>query len=95
MANPEHLEILKQGVREWNKWRKEDPDERARPRWSREPPGANLELANLDGAVLVKAYLAGANLGRRNSNRANLDKANLSEADLAELPPVDRSWRMM
>jgi len=24
MANPEHLEILKQGVEVWNEWRKED-----------------------------------------------------------------------
>jgi hypothetical protein len=25
MANPEHLEILNQGVESWNKWRKENP----------------------------------------------------------------------
>ena len=24
MANPEHLAILKQGVEQWNEWRKED-----------------------------------------------------------------------
>jgi hypothetical protein len=24
MANPEHVEILKQGVEVWNKWRKEN-----------------------------------------------------------------------
>ena len=28
MANPEHLEILKQGVEQWNKWREEHPDVR-------------------------------------------------------------------
>jgi hypothetical protein len=25
MANPEHVEILKQGVKAWNKWRKDNP----------------------------------------------------------------------
>ncbi len=28
MANPEHLEILKRGVSEWNKWREENPNVR-------------------------------------------------------------------
>ena len=28
MANPEHLEILKQGVEQWNKWREEHPEVR-------------------------------------------------------------------
>jgi len=26
MANPEHVEILKQGVEAWNHWRSEHPD---------------------------------------------------------------------
>jgi hypothetical protein len=30
MANPEHLEILKQGVRQWNKGRKEHVEDRVR-----------------------------------------------------------------
>ena len=32
MANPEHLEILKQGVEEWNRRREEHPE--GRPRMS-------------------------------------------------------------
>ncbi len=28
MANPEHFEILKRGVEEWNQWRKNNPDVR-------------------------------------------------------------------
>ena len=31
MANPEHLEILKQGVEQWNKWRMEYPEYAAGP----------------------------------------------------------------
>lgn len=27
MANPEQVEILKQGVEAWNKWRQENPDQ--------------------------------------------------------------------
>lgn len=26
MANPEHVEILKQGVDVWNRWREENPE---------------------------------------------------------------------
>jgi hypothetical protein len=26
MANPKHLEILKKGVEEWNKWRDDHPE---------------------------------------------------------------------
>ena len=51
MANQEHLDILKQGVDEWNKWRDENSE--IRPDLS----GANLAGADLDGA-----YLGGANL---------------------------------
>jgi len=46
MANPEHLEILQQGVEQWNKWRNEHHD--VKP--------------DLSGATLSKAYLVGANL---------------------------------
>jgi hypothetical protein len=71
MANPEHLEILKQGVEVWNRWREENfdiwPDLR----------GANLRETNLTGA-----NLSGANLREANLSRANLWLANLRKADL-------------
>jgi hypothetical protein len=51
MANPEHLEILKQGVEVWNQWRKHNsgitPD---------------LFKASLFGAILIEADLIGADL---------------------------------
>jgi len=67
MANPEHLEILKQGVYIWNQWRKDNP---------------NTKLV-LSGAHLYGADLRGANLSRVNLSRANLERADLSGADLS------------
>ena len=56
MANPEHLETLRQDVKAWNRWRSEHPD--IVPDLSR----ANLLGANLNGADLSGANLSGANL---------------------------------
>ncbi|MFG1690715.1 toll/interleukin-1 receptor domain-containing protein [Gemmatimonadota bacterium] len=68
MANPEHLEILKQGINAWNKWREKNRDTRS----------------NLSGADLFKANLSGANLIGANLFLTNLIEANLREADLIE-----------
>lgn len=71
MANPEHLKILKQGVKAWNEWRKDNsyivPD---------------LSEAKLSGADLSKAFLFGVDLFKSNLTKANLSNAILSEADL-------------
>ena len=56
MANPEHLDILKQGVTVWNVWREENLD--VRPDLSR----AKLSGAQLQQANLTEANLTGANL---------------------------------
>jgi hypothetical protein len=66
MANEEHVEILRQGVEAWNKWRKENP--------LAEP---DLRRTNLAGISLVHANLSHANL-----NNANLHRADLSHAEL-------------
>ena len=71
MANPEHLEILKQGVEQWGKWREKHSDLR--------PDLANVDLS---GAELIGVHLSGANLSRANLSRANLSRANLRGADL-------------
>ncbi len=92
MANPEHLEILKQGVEQWNQWRKEHP--KVRPDLS----GADLEKAYLRGvdlnwvrfdesilrADLSGAKLRGADLGGAHLWKANLIKAHLSKANLRQ-----------
>jgi uncharacterized protein YjbI with pentapeptide repeats len=87
MANPEHLAIVEQGVKEWNKWREEHPD--VRP----DLAGADLSRANFSAANLNEANLSGADLRGANLGDAYLDWANLSGADLsdAELDRVSLS----
>ncbi len=78
MANPDHLAILKQGVKKWNEWRGQNqilgPD----------LSGADLSGADLRGVNLIWANLAQANLGRANLSGARLNQAVLIGADLSE-----------
>jgi uncharacterized protein YjbI with pentapeptide repeats len=76
VANPEHLELLRQGVEVWNAWRAKEPS--IRPDLSK----ANLSGANLSGADLTGAIMRGANLSETDLLRANLSEANLSGANL-------------
>lgn len=77
MANPEHLEILKQqGVEAWNEWRREDADV---------PPDllrADLKDRDLSGANLNDVSLNDANLTHANLRHTNLNGARLSGANL-------------
>jgi uncharacterized protein YjbI with pentapeptide repeats len=73
MANPEHLELLRQGVVVWNAWRAKDP--------SNVP---DLRQADLGQADLGQADLSQADLSRANLGVANLSRANLSYAILRE-----------
>jgi TIR domain/Pentapeptide repeats (8 copies) len=94
MANPEHIEILMQGVYEWNRWREEHPD--VVPDLSDAELGeeylsganlsrANLSRANLGGTRLLNVNLSGAGLSGAALNEADLSGANLSGADLREV----------
>jgi hypothetical protein len=78
MPNKEHLELIKQGVDAWNRWREEHAD--TRPDLS----AANLGEAELFGAYLFDTDLTGADLSRANLSAANLSAANLSGANLTE-----------
>lgn len=86
MANPEHLEILKQGVEVWNRWREENPA--LKPELSRMEMhkaflvGFHLEDADLYAANLVEANLSRAILTGANLRRAHLTKAVLHKTDL-------------
>jgi len=66
MANPEHLEILKQGAQFWNRWRRKHPE--AKP--------------DLNGADLQGVHLSGDFRARRSNRRLNLSRASLVAANL-------------
>ncbi|MCB2146905.1 MAG: toll/interleukin-1 receptor domain-containing protein [Deltaproteobacteria bacterium] len=98
MANPEHVELLKQGVEAWNRWK--DEHQKIRPDLSNTSlngldlcnyelsevdfRGANLQRADLREANLFRSQLYSAKLRGANLSSANLREANLREADLSE-----------
>ena len=73
MSNSKQLEIIKQGVDVWNKWREENLNE-----------GVNLEGVNLSKANLIIAYIDGVNFRNANLSSANLSEAVLIEVNLSE-----------
>jgi uncharacterized protein YjbI with pentapeptide repeats len=91
MANPEHLEILKQGVEEWNRWRQERPD--IKPDLS----GADLRGIdfndskftvvniphNISGLALTRANFSNVSFSCADIRNANIRMADLSGADLS------------
>lgn len=91
MANPEHLEILKQGAEAWNRWRAKNPrvmpdlrgaDLSRADLKSAYLDEADLSTAKLYGANLVEASLVGADLSMTNLLGADLRAADLRGADL-------------
>jgi TIR domain-containing protein/pentapeptide repeat protein len=81
MANPEHLEILKQGAEIWNQWRKDNPE--VIPDLSE----VDLSEEDLSEVDLSKADLHGADLSKANLCAAyfhitSLRQVALREADL-------------
>jgi Pentapeptide repeats (8 copies) len=73
MANPEHLEILKRGVKKWNQWREENP--KIKP---------DLTGANLRGRRLKSVDFKDANLSRAILTECDLSGANLTKAKLVK-----------
>lgn len=93
MANQEQLEILKQGVEVWNKWRKENNeteidlsgvDLHGKNLNEIDLSFGDLSNANLQGAKLVQADLYGISLIDAELSNANLSKSDLRKANLAQ-----------
>ena len=91
MANPEHLAILKKGVKEWNKWRGEHRDiepDLSKADLNRAPlkgahlTGVNLKDANLQGADLTDAVLVDVNFRHADLSDAHLNGARMMGANL-------------
>jgi hypothetical protein len=66
MANQEHLDILKQGVKTWNRWRIKHPE--IYPDLS----GADLTRADLNDADLIGANLIGTNFAEATLTNCNI-----------------------
>jgi hypothetical protein len=90
MANPEHIELVKQGAEAIGKWREEHPGVRL------DLQKADLSEADLHEADLQEADLSGADLHGADLHGTNLRGALLIEADLhrANLDGADlhRAW---
>ena len=83
MANEEHVEILKQGAKVWNKWREKNRD--VSPDLFRANlTKARLSGTDLSGAILMRTNLRGAILRGVDLNGANLIRADLRGAILRE-----------
>ncbi|MBN2410093.1 pentapeptide repeat-containing protein [candidate division KSB1 bacterium] len=86
MANPDHLKILKNGIKEWNAWRKSYPltipDLRDLKLKGAKLWGINLHRADLSGANLKGATLLKSNLIEANFSEANLEDARLMIAEM-------------
>jgi len=81
MANPEHLKILKQGTKAWNKWREDNPE--VKPVLDNvDLNHADLSFANLRDAILSDADLHDAKFIGTNLYNADLSHSDLRDADL-------------
>lgn len=104
MSNPQHLAILKQGLKAWNEWRQENPDvepdlKGAVINW--DLSGVDLSRCDLTGAGFYETDVISANL--RNAKLMNseffwvdltesdLTGVDLSYAALSEMDSLDRA----
>ena len=102
MANPEHVEVVRQGAEAVRQWRNAYPnmqvdlseaDFRKADMTGMNLRRANLRRSNLEGAELGWAILSGADLEQANLKQAKLNRADLGGASLrgADLSGTDFS----
>lgn len=86
----DHINIIKKGVKFWNKWRETYPD--VVPDLSHQDlQGMHLVEVNLRNAYLYSADLRRADLSRADLSGARLLRANLREASIKSALMVDAS----
>lgn len=76
MTNEEHLNILKEGIKGWNKWRTDNP------RCVPELTNSDFRARDLRGIDFKSANLQGVNFWGSDLRNADFRGANLSKADL-------------
>ncbi len=79
MANQEQIEKLKAGVKDWNKWKKDNPDVEIDLSGA-DLSGADFSIANFSGADLTKT-----DLRETDFTEADLSRADLSGVDLSQV----------
>jgi uncharacterized protein YjbI with pentapeptide repeats len=93
MADEKHLEIIEQGVKVWNEWRRSDmqvrPDLSGIDLSGRELKYANFMVTDLSGSNLSKANLEQAYMTHANLSNADMREANLSRADMRNANLLD------
>ncbi len=91
MADEQHVTLLRRSVREWNRWRAENPQVtpdlagaglRGLDLRGANLSGAKLKGADLRGGVLSGCSFIGAEFAAANLFKAALDSADLDRADL-------------
>ncbi len=86
MANPAHEALLRQGLEDWNQWRRQNrsviPDLEGLAQSAANLSGADLSHALLSGAMLIRARLIGADLRYADLRQAQLHEADFTDADL-------------
>ncbi|NES67596.1 MAG: pentapeptide repeat-containing protein [Okeania sp. SIO2D1] len=89
MANNSQLDLLRRSVEEWNRWRRENPQEKV-DLSNADLEGINLAAINshpvdLEGANLRKANLFHAHLTHVNFRGANLSNTNFNTSYLTDV----------
>ena len=109
MADDQHVTLLRRSVREWNRWRAENPQVtpdlagaglRGLDLSGANLSGANLDRADLRGAVLSGCMLIGTEFAAANFFKAVLDGADVDRANLSGVRFLDcaqltaaRNWQ--